>query len=261
MSDVQLPPKFDMIKHADLVSLIHANGENTFINGEQVIRDTNGRLVEHVVMDYNYFKDYWLSQFAIGRVGERNYFDLKHWAELTENFVKSVLIVNEEKQPLFIIPKLTRMVINSAQQQAMTEMAGIAGQARYIPDEAEKEKLVNWFAGNVQNVLGEEVVHLSTFIPKAVFDQNNIIPTVLQQVIYIRDYYTRTDGKPFGPEDEELKRVEKIMVDNYHGRNITQSDRDFINKITNNEFVFNVPGEDVNVDTPEERQVFDPFVD
>lgn len=261
MNSNQLPPKFDMVEHSDLVALIQANGENIFINGEQVIRDTNGRLVEHVVMDYNYFKDYWLSQFAIGRVGERNYFDLKQWGELTENFVKSVLIVDEDKQPLFIIPKLTKMVISSDQQQAITEMAGVAGQARFIPDEMEKDRLVKWFAHQVGGVLGEETVHLSTFIPKPVYEQNNIIPTVLQQVIYIRDYYTRTDGKPFGPDDAELKRVESIMVDNYHGRNITQADRDFINKITNNEFAFNVPSQDTDNSTPEERKVFDPFVD
>lgn len=252
----------DKSKHSKLIDFLTNNFNSIKLDGKEVIQTLDGDFIDYVLMDEDYFASNWLTQFAIGRVGDKNYFNLEGWYELTDSFTKGVIVINRDKLPTCLIRKLTDMNIDPNEQNFLTHFSRIASNACHIPDKQEVDQLLAGFADAVTRVVSKEQADgLTDLIPLPYYQSFGVYPDVLKQVIFIRDNY-KYEGNPITPDNTELlKRIEDILLKNHLGESVSLDEKKLINEITKGDFIFNGTSntvDDKNTNT-QETEIFDPL--
>lgn len=255
----------DRAKHGKLIQFMTDAFKSVEIAGKNVIQTPDGEFIEYVLMEEKYFIDNWLVQFAIGHVGEKNYFNHESWSRLTDAFTKGVIVLNEEKQPVVLIRKFIDMDLNHMQQHHMTDVSRQASAAKFIPNKDEADELVNRYAQAVTIITSQnpEYDTLTSMIPLEYYLNNGVDPTVVKQVIYIRDTY-QIDGKPIEPDCEVMKKVEATLYKFARGEYVSPEEKALVTEITNGDFIFDQDPNKVEdkVNQPETpAQDFDPLAD
>lgn len=265
MSEQDKFKHIDRSKHGKLIELLTHSVRSLEIDGRQVIQTTDGEFIEYVLMEEDYFINNWLVQFAIGHVGDRNYFDNQGWSDLTAMFTKGAIILNKDKQPILIIRKFIDMDLGVNLQHRMNYYSRIAAHAAHVPNDEEVNEIVNGLADRIVELTGQnpEYDTLTAMIPYDYYLSKGIDPNVVKQVIYIRDNYS-VDGEPIDPEGDLIKEVEVILYKNARGENITDKEREIVTNLTNGDFIFDTGSNkvDTNNSKPEsEADIFDPLSD
>lgn len=229
----------DKSKHGKLIEFMTDAFRSVEIAGKNVIQTPDGEFIEYVLMEEQYFVDNWLVQFAIGHVGEKNYFNHSEWSRLTNAFTKGVIVLNEDKQPVVLIRKFIDMDLNYMQQHYLQDVAGQASDAKFIPNKEEADELVNRFADAVKVITSQNPDYdtLTSMIPLEYYLSKGVDPTVVKQVIYIRDNY-QIDGKPIEPDCEVMKEVEAILYKYARQERVTDKEKALVQEITNGDFIF-----------------------
>jgi len=255
--------QLDKFKHSKLIDLL--NGVRSIeINGKQIIQTQEGEFIEHVLMDEQYFIDNWLAQFALGNVSGKNYFNQNEWNRLTDGYTKGVIVLNAEKEPVLVIRKFIDMDLNVNQQQYFeTYTRGVASYA-YCQNKDEINQVVESLANVLSQVAEQnpEYDTLTAMIPYEYYLSKGIDPTVVKQVIYIRDNYNY-QGKPIDPDGELITKIEKILYKNARQESISIDEIKLINEITNGDFIFNETVNKVgsNNSQTQHEKPFNPFSD
>ena len=231
----------DQMSHGELIEFLTQAFNHAEIDGNVVLQTKEGEFLDYVLMEEQYFVDNWLTQFAIGFVGGKSYFDHESWYKLTIGFTKGVIVVDQSKSPVLIIRKFLEAVIPEEGIAVLERCAAAAGVAKVVADNAEKTKIINQLAEQIKYISEVADKHVSNsitdLIPDSYYQKHDIHPLTLQQVIYIRDRY-KYKGEQITPENPVLGRVEKILKDwNLHGI-ATAPDQAFIKELTNGEFFF-----------------------
>lgn len=259
----------DKFAHGDLVEFLTKSFSYAEVAGQRVIQTPDGLFVEHVVMEEEYFVNNWLSQFAIGHAGNKNYFDMETWNQLTDNFTKGVIIIDDKKLPVLVIRKFTEMVLPEDLLEKLSFCGNFASRAKFVTDEQEKSQLIRQFAEQVQYITeyadsGEEDDTLTALIPPAFYKKHGVHPLTMKQLIYIRDTYKVAD-LPIDPDGDIFKRLESVISRFNNGEVISDQDKQFVLDITQNDFLFDSADhsveETISKPTPQEPEEFDPLAD
>lgn len=229
----------DRSKHGKLIEFMTDAFKSVEIAGKNVIQTPDGEFIEYVLMEEKYFIDNWLVQFAIGHVGEKNYFNHEAWSRLTNAFTKGVIVLNEDKQPVVLIRKFIDMDLNYMQKHHLQDVAGQASDAKFIPNKEEADELVNRFAEAVKVITSQNPDYdtLTSMIPLEYYLRNGVDPTVVKQVIYIRDNYKIND-EPIEPDCEVMKEVEAILYKYARMEPVTAKEKALVTEVTNGDFIF-----------------------
>lgn len=238
----------DKARHGKLIDFLTTSFKAVDIGGKQVIQTPDGEFIEYVLMDEEYFVANWLTQFAIGHVGETNYFNHQEWSRITDGFTKGAIILNSDKEPTCIIRKFIDMDLSTNLQAVMDHYARQAGHAINIPDKGEQDQIINSFADIATKVAEQnpEYDTLTAMIPFDYYLRHGINPNVVKQVIYIRDNFTYKDA-PIEADSELMTKIEQTLYKNSRGDVISNKDKALIEEITQGQFIFN--GDDNKVDT------------
>lgn len=251
----------DKSNHGKLVDLLQSV-KTMEINGKTVIQTPDGEFIEYVLMEEQYFVDNWLSQFAIGNVGGRNYFNQDGWNKITDGYTKGVIVLNEEQDPVLIIRKFIDMDLNVNQQAIFDHYTRNASHAANIPDKNEVDQIMMSLSEILSKTAEQNPDYdtLTALVPYEYYLAHGIDPTVLKQVIYIRDNY-KYKGAAIDPDGELIQQVETILYKNARGERIAKEEVELINEITQNQFEFNqsVNTVETNNSQPAEEEKFDPF--
>ncbi|QYN80025.1 hypothetical protein PQD71_gp132 [Kosakonia phage Kc263] len=251
----------DVSKHSKLVDLL-GSIRSVEINGKTVIQTQDGEFIEYVLMDEQYFVEHWLVQFAIGNVSGRNYFNQEAWNKLTDGYTKGVIILNDDQQPVVLIRKFIDMDLNANQQAIFDQYTRTASHAANIPNKDEVDQIMTSLSSILSGVAQQNPDYdtLTALVPYEYYLSKGIDPTVVKQVIYIRDTYTYK-GQPIQPDGDLLKQVEAILYKNARNELITKEEIALINEITDNQFEFNgtVNKVETNNSQPAQEEKFDPF--
>lgn len=238
--------------HGELLELMTNNFKYAVIDGHQVFQTDDGEFVEHILMDEQYFVDNWLAQFAIARVGERNYFDMEAWNTLTDGFTKGVIVLTENKQPLFVITKFTDMGLNPTERVYMAGSAGKAGNGKFVPDLSERGRLTQTFSEELSVILGSrEGLTIPEMVPEWFYRKHNVDRLTMSQVTFIRDNFLYA-GQPLEPDGDLLIKAQSILSKWNNERVASPDDRKFIIDLTEGAFNFDY---EVNTVEPQDVEV------
>lgn len=222
------------------------------------------QFIDYVIMGDEYFYHNWLTQFAIGTVAGRNYFDMTTWSEITDKFTKGVIVVHEQtKDFLFLIPKFIEPNYDATAMAVITRLSRKAGNGKNQSKE-NATKTVSVFAKLFTEITNRQKAHdgVTDLVPDRIYKMFNVNPKVLKDVIYIRDHF-----KTIGTSDEAGDEATRIITKNYNGEKVTQKEKEFIWSLTNNQYIFAdgaiVKEETVKQtdDKPKHVPKFDPFSD
>lgn len=233
----------DPDQHGKFIDFVTGAFKYVKIGEHEIIQTPDGALVEHVLMEEDYFVENWLTQFAIARVNGKNYFDLAGWSELTEGFTKGVIILNENKELVFIIRKFTDMSLNYHAKDYMNRACRAGTQAHSVPDEQSRDEIITKLSTNVKGLLKDHVnddTSITAMIPKQYYIDKGISVDTLQQLIYIRDNFEYA-GSPIDPEGDIMKRLEKVLRKWNTEYVVEEQDKKFVIDITQGTFNFNKP--------------------
>lgn len=255
----------DRAKHGKLIEFMTDSFKSVEIDGKQVIQTLDGEFVEYILMEEKYFVDNWLIQFAVGHVGEKNYFNHQEWSRLTDGFTKGAIILNENRQPILIIRKFIDMDLNINSKHRMESYARTAAHAANIPNKDEVDGIVSSLAARITELAGQNPDYdtLTAMIPYDYYLSKGIDPTVVKQVIHIRDNYL-IDGEPIDPDCEQMREVENILYKHSRNEPVTQKEKDRVIEITCGDFIFDTDPNKVEDKTPELKftaKDFDPLSD
>lgn len=229
----------DRGKHGKLIQFMENSFKSMEIGGKNIIQTPDGEFIEYILMDEEYFVENWLTQFAIGQVGDKNYFNHQEWSRMTDGFTKGAIILNAEKQPVCLIRKFIDIDLNYMQQHYMTQSAREAAQAKFIPNKDEADGLVNTFAERVTTITSQNPDYdtLTSMIPMDYYLSRGVDPNVLKQIIYIRDTYT-IDGQPIEPDCPKMDQIEKILYKYARSEFVSAQDKALVLEVTNGDFIF-----------------------
>lgn len=264
--------KIDAVEHGALLDLINNSFRAADIGPHNVIQSLDGEFIDFVLMDENYFVDNWLVQFAIGHVGEKNYFDHHGWSKLTQAFTKGVIVLDANKEPVLVIKKFVDLNLNDEQKAHLYEHSRNAAFASTAGDDSIKDEIIKELSGTIGYICNTNMSvangadRLSTMIPYDYYISKGIDPIVMKQVIYLRDTYSY-NGEPLTEQEEVMKEVERIMKSNQKCEPISKQDRELIMTITEGDFIFHDEGNELEPtsqtdsskkEKPEESE-FDPL--
>lgn len=258
----------DKYKHGKLVEFLSTTFKSVELGGKQVIQTPDGEFIEYVLMDEQYFLDNWLVQFAVGVTGNANYFNHEQWSKYTQQFTKGVIVINKDKLPTLIIRKFIDMDLSFQQQHLVDNYVRPAANAKFIPDEQEVDAIVTNVAMAIEQITAQNPDYdtLTAMIPMEYYLAHGVDPLVVKQVIWIRDNYTY-QGEAIAPDSEVLARIEEILYKNARGELISFNDKEFVEEVTNGEFIFNTEpnkvGDKVSnqKSSQEDEGEFDPYGD
>lgn len=222
------------IQHGALHQFVTETYKSVELDGNEIIQTPDGQFLEYNLMEEDYFVENWLAQFAIGNVGGRSYFDNNGWAEMTQQFTKGIIVVDKEGDPVLVIPKFAQANLPSDAKDVLDRIAREAGVAQLVPDEGEKSRIINRFAEQTK-FIGETAnkhvaVTLTDMIPAEFYKRFGVNPTVMKQVIFIRDKYRVSD--------EEIEGIETILKRWDEEKIVSLKDRQYITGLTKGEFIF-----------------------
>lgn len=258
----------DPEQHLELMEFLSNTFKFIKIDGHEIIQTKEGLFVEHVVIDQDYFNDNWLTQFAIGTVGGKNYFNMDGWSSITDGFVKGAIIVDKDKNYKFVIPKFVGLDLSFAARSKMLEIAHIGDEAKHIPDPQRRARAQNTYSAHVINILNNDdhgPRDLPSCIPEWYYKEHNVSPDTMQQVIYIRDTY-KFAGNDIEPDGPVMERIKKVLYKWNTTNKASADDKKFIMDITNNEFSFDyeqdmVAKEEQDKKVPDAPETTQPEVD
>lgn len=241
----------DPFSHGKLIDLVDNLIEIYKIDGRTVIRSKEeDAFLDYVLMSDQYFYDNWISQFAIGEVAGKNYFDMSTWSELTEQFTKGVIVVHEEtKQFLFLIPKFIEPIYDDNSRALIERLCGLASHAKFQTQAYEQNKTIEAFAQYMVQTAENAEKHegVTSMIPAPIYAFFNVNPKVMKAVIYIRDFYgTITSGSA------EMDKLTEILRKHFEGEEVTKAEKDFVWGLTNHDFVFS-ENDDIEKGSGEEK--------
>jgi hypothetical protein len=263
MADKSAFANVDRAKHGKLEELL-TSIKCVEIAGKQVIQTPDGEFLEYVMMEEEFFVDNWLSQFAIGNVAGRNYFNQDAWNKMTDGYTKGVIVLNTDKEPVVLIRKFIDMDLNVNQAAYVEQYTRHASHAANMPNKEHVDAVVTSLADIISavTVQNPEYDTLTAMIPYEYYLSKGVDPAVLKQVIYIRDTFTYK-GETIDLESDLLKKVEAILYKNARDEKINKAEVALIDEITQGSFIFNDESNKVDnkVSNSTVEKPFDPLSD
>lgn len=253
-------------KHGKLIDFLNTSFRSHEVGGKNIIQTQDGEFLEYVLMDEQYFVDNWLSQFALGHVGDRNYFNHQGWSDMTLGFTKGVIVLNSDQQPTLIIRKFIDMDLSINAQHIVDDLARKYSFMQYNHNKEEVDAAISHFADVTVAVAEQnpEYDTLTAMIPYEYYLRHNVDPTVMKQVVHIRDNF-QYKGEPIDEGSEILEQVEAILYKNARGDKITETEKKLIVEITEDQFIFNQDTNNVDKKSSttqaEPEQDYDPMAD
>lgn len=227
----------DPFSHGKLIDMVDNLIEIYKIDGRTVIRSkTEDAFLDYILMSDQYFYENWITQFAIGEVAGKNYFDMTTWSQLTEQFTKGVIVVHEEtKQFLFLIPKFIEPIYNENNHYLIERLCGLASHAKFQTQIYEQNKTIETFAKCMVEISEKAEKHqgVTSLIPAPIYAFFNINPKVMKAVIYIRDFYKTVQSGTL-----EIDKLTEILRKHFENEPVTEAEKTFVWGLTENDFVF-----------------------
>lgn len=251
----------DTYKHGKLQEFL-TSVKSMDIAGKKIIQLPDGEFIEYVLMEEEYFVDNWLSQFAIGFVNGHNYFDQAGWYKLTDGFIKGVIVLNENKEPVVVVRKFIDMDMNVNNMSYLEQYTRQCSHVAHNPNKEEVDAIL----GDLTSIIGKlteqnpEYDTLTMMIPWEYYLSKGVNPTVMKQVIYMRDNF-KYKGVPVSEDEELVKQIEVILNKNGAGEKLAAHEKELIKEISGNTFIFNSEENTVETKPSEPEKEFDPLSD
>lgn len=226
------------------------------VDGKLMIGD--GELpfnVESVLYEKQFVKE-WLVAFAVGNSIGINTFDLDKWYDLSKNGSKSVMVVDDNHQPVIIIPPLISNNLTARELEVLRiSSAMMYANSQNTQSKSNPQanlKIANQVVDAIKDIKRRTFADLIT---PEFFEKYNIVPLVEQQFYYIQK---RIVGTPLTPEDFKILR--EGLYRNHKKEKLSNEEIEVIARLSRGTFELNKPEEQQK--TPEEQKkenVSNPF--
>jgi hypothetical protein len=237
------------------VDTIEVDGKRMMVNKG----DNKPYNVADIIKESDFIRD-WLMLFALGREHGLNYFPTQEWIDLSGDGLQSVMVVDDNNRPLFLIPPLVTTNMGPEHQkmlrdleQAIKQIAADE-QLKHLPDASAH------LAHHVENGLASVKPKLITdMVPQWYYAKHQIIPEVEKQVNYIRQVVN-----PRATVDD-LNKARPILYRAFKKEPVTADEKKFITELTDGLFKFEESTSETAVkqneakDQDEPDQEFDPL--
>jgi hypothetical protein len=256
----------DQQKHGKLLEFLRSVRAME-ISGKKIIQLPDGEFAEYILMEEEYFVQNWLTQFAIGFINDKNYFNQDAWFRMTDGYTKGAIILNEDKEPVLVIRKFIDMDMSVNNQSYLEYYVRTMGaNAKFNPNKAEVDATLNELTNIVEKLTEQnpEYDTLTMMIPHEYYQRHGVNPAALKQFIYLRDTATY-QGLPINGNDQLLDQLESIINRNATGQTLSFNEKKLISEVTastGHEFKFNDGSNTVETKTSSEPdKEFDPLAD
>ena len=198
-------------------------------SNEELFMSVDGKLVNsgYEMSESEFVKD-WLWQFAVGLVGDKRYFDLTSWFEITNNGKLSV-VIKDDKDPnktLFVIKPIVDVNLNQNEIKNMKAVGMYLSRTALTPDVQLRSKLfrngIDFLSENIKS----ERKELHDFIPMEFFEKHKVYPWVCKAVIYIRDTFG------YAPDSKALGVIQSVLTKYYLKEKLSKKEIEFLEKAT-----------------------------
>lgn len=214
------------------------------IDGRYMLANADSELpfnVSHVMEEQEFVQKYLLG-FALGNSLGINYFPSKQWYAFTYNGTRAVLVVkrNEETrkaEPVLLVPPLTTTQLTDEDRQLLRRASDVIHSNAH-----DNLKMDNMSANlEVSDILRDEEIGLKAkrmtyrdLINPEYFAKFNIIPSLEENIYYIRDVIRKAKGVP--TEVEDLNRAREIFYREHKGEPVTKEEYQFLSDLSMGEY-------------------------
>lgn len=225
------------------------------IDGQQYMGDQKLPFNVSYIMPESEFINTWLIQFTLGGYYGVNYFNYPKWFEMTNNGKLCVLVIDAEKNPLFIINPITSNNLSPKDRHLMSTAARLFADNYYEENRIQRVKKDNTVAEQVDRLMEGNRKTITQLIPEWYYERCNIVPEAKQKMFYIRDVLNK--GKKIPTED--LLRGEEILIKELKGQPISQEEIELISRLSNNNYHLSHKEEEAKPETKGEQRPANPL--
>lgn len=222
------------------------------IDGQRAIRDESGAfIISDVEISESAFVSRWLDQFALGYVGETNYFDATAWGKFTHGHQNGVIIVSDEGKPLFVIPPLSRAQF-TPMEQAILDLAHKsytdASSAEKHGDTNRAQEIINSTTEIIKEYVSDDSISITDLVPDWFYEKYDVVPYIKRSMLFCRDVYGLNPSIA-----ADWNMAESVFTAIHRRQPVSDIQRNFMAILTSNTFV--MPEYDVIEDlgNPQQR--------
>lgn len=237
------------------VSVMEVDGKKLMVNKD----DNKPYNVADVITEEEFIRT-WLIQFALGNRHGRNYFSTSEWIELSGDGLQSVMVVDKDNKPLFLVPPLVTTNMGPEHQKMLRNLEHaikqIAAdeQMKHMPDAS--AHLAHHVSDGLSSVKPKTFTDM---VPQWFYAKCGIIPEVEQQIYYIAGVVNTSCTM------EQMNEARPILYKAYKKENVTAEEKKFIHELTLGQFTFDPATNDTAVkqndvdNKPEQAADYDPL--
>lgn len=220
------------------VDTMEIDGKKMMVNKD----DNKPYNVADIIPEAEFIRD-WLIPFALGRDHGRNYFPTAEWIAISGDGLQSVMIVDKEGRPMFLVPPLVSTNMGPEHQtmfrnlELAIKQIAADEQRKHMPDAS--AHLAHQVGDSLANVKPKTVTDM---IPPWFYAKCGIIPEVEKQIYYIGDVVN-----PGVNKDDLNNKARPILYKAFKREKVTADEKKFITEITNGEFKFEESASDTAV--------------
>lgn len=207
------------------------------VDGKLVL--SNGEIpinVETVMYEKEFVK-HWLMGFALGNYHGINYFDKEKWFEVSANGVRSVMVVDENHQPVLLIPPLISHNLKDEEFKALRAASLMIQHSASDTMRKSDPNANHQVALDIQKKLvNTKRLTLTDLVNPEFFKKYSIDPEVEQQVYYIKD---NINNNKIAIEDINKLRV--ILYKNSKKETLTDEEKEHVKVLSRDTFELNEP--------------------
>lgn len=209
------------------------------VDGKPMLGDGNIPFnVQSVIYEKDFVRE-WLMAFAVGNEIGVNYFNLQKWFSISLNGTKAVMVVDENRQPLFVVPPLISHNLTPREMDffrtASEMMYANSNNVQISKDPQANLRISNQVVEKIKDVKRRTFTDLIT---PAFYEKYSIVPLVEQQIYYIKDRIN--DGKT---PIEEINALRLALYKNHKGEKLTSEEKELVARLSKNSFELNEPSD------------------
>ena len=187
--------------------------------------------VAAVLREKDFVKD-WLMGFALGNSLGINYFNVQEWHKMSNRGTQSVLVVDDNDQPVVLVRPLISHNMTPHDFELMRAVSRHIQQVQADTTRSKDPNASMRVAGLVKEHLQAKRLTITELVSEEFYAKHKIVPEVEQKVYYIKDVIRRGDA-PI----EDITRSREILYRDHRKETVTADEYRFLHDLSKGEFV------------------------
>jgi hypothetical protein len=187
--------------------------------------------VSAVLRERDFVKE-WLMPFALGNDLGVNYFNVQKWAGMSNRGTQSVLVVDDNNQPVVLVKPLISHNMTPHDFELMRAVSRHIQQVQADTTRSKDPNASMKVAGLVKEHIQAKRLTLTELVSPEFYAKHGIIPEVEQKIYYIKDVVRRNEA-PI----EEITRSRDILYRDHRKEVVTADEYRFLHDLSKGQFI------------------------